>query len=121
MKKFLLFISFFGFLNAGLKSQTIVGIQNFDSIINWTISPSGSWTANTVYKVSNPKSFHGVVPNQLGDSMMLTTPFFDCTQYAFVWLSFTHICKIASNDIAQIEMQEIYRVHNGKKFRQVVI
>lgn len=106
MKKFLLFISFFGFLNAGLKSQTIVGIQNFDSIINWTISPSGSWTANTVYKVSNPKSFHGFVPNQLGDSMMLTTPFFDCTQYAFVWLSFTHICKIASNDIAQIEMQE---------------
>ena len=77
MKKILFFVAIFTVCAFNLHSQVVVGKQNFDSIVNWTVSPSNSWVANTSYYVSSPKSYHGYVPNQLNDSIMLTTPFYD--------------------------------------------
>ncbi|MFA6868697.1 MAG: hypothetical protein WCQ79_05520, partial [Bacteroidales bacterium] len=99
-------ISIIGFFIFTVKSQTIIGTQNFDGAMNWSVSPASSWVPNAIYAVSNPNSYHGFVPNQLHDSITITTPFYDCSAYAFVWLSFHHICKLAGSDIAQIEIQE---------------
>ena len=106
MKKLLFLIVIFSLHLLNVQSQTIIGRQTFDTIVNWTVSPTNSWTPNTVYYISSPKSYLGYVPNQLGDSIMFTTPYYDFSHYGFVWLSFSHICKIAGSDIAQIEMQE---------------
>lgn len=106
MKKVLFLISIIGFFIFTVKSQTIIGTQNFDGAMNWSVSPASSWVPNAIYAVSNPNSYHGFVPNQLHDSITITTPFYDCSAYAFVWLSFHHICKLAGSDIAQIEIQE---------------
>ncbi len=108
MKKILFFVIIFTIYVFNLYSQVVIGKQNFDSIVNWTVAPTNSWVANTNYYLSSPKSYHGFVPNQLKDSIMLTTPFYDFTQYGYVWLSFSHICKIATSDIAYIEIQEDY-------------
>ncbi|MGI6291234.1 MAG: right-handed parallel beta-helix repeat-containing protein [Bacteroidales bacterium] len=116
MKKILFFVAIFTVCAFNLHSQVVVGKQNFDSIVNWTVSPSNSWVANTSYYVSSPKSYHGYVPNQLNDSIMLTTPFYDFSQYKHVWLSFSHICKIAGSDIAHIEMQES---HTGAQWKKI--
>jgi len=79
MKKILIISGLLAFLFFELHSQTTVTTQNFDGTVNWTVSPTGSWISNSVYYVSSPKSYHGYVPNQLKDSIVLTTPFYDCS------------------------------------------
>ncbi len=77
----------------------------------WTVSSSsvsGSWQPNTAYHQSdplstNPQSYRGKLPSNPGDSIVLTTPSYDCTAFDYVYLRFSHICKVSPRDNVRIE------------------
>ncbi len=86
--------------------------ENFDgNSVNYSIAstPGGTWKVNKKYYVSTPNAFLGTVPNLVGDTAVLTTPIYDFTQYEYVQLRFSHICKVSPRDIARVE----YRVAMG--------
>jgi hypothetical protein len=83
--------------------------ESFESTLNnWTINPAYSWVTNVDLHMSGQKSYIGYVPALNGDSVMLTTPFYDLTHYAYVHLKFNHICKVSKYDTCQIEYRENY-------------
>ena len=78
--------------------------ENFDGATH-TFTSNG-WQLTTDYASSGTKSMRGDVPFHMGDSIVLTSPIYDFTNYGYVKLRFSHICKISSSDIAKIQ----YRV-----------
>ena len=107
MKKLLfLVLALFVSIMATNAQAVIVGSENFDgSTISFTSAGAvgATWAADTNYYVSAPKSYYGNVPTSLGDSIMLTTPIYDFTNYEYVFLQFSQICKVSPVDIARIE------------------
>ena len=96
------------FLQHGHAQQKQTLIEDFDGSVSWSITPTGSWRANTFYYLPgsspmNPKSLHGLVPNTAGDSTILETAIYDCTDYEYVYLQFSHICKVSIDDRTRIE------------------
>ncbi|MFA6868652.1 MAG: hypothetical protein WCQ79_05290 [Bacteroidales bacterium] len=88
---------------------SLVENQTFEgSMSGWTISPSASWVADTNLYAGGHTSYRGLVPigNNPGDTATITTPMYDFTGLAYVWLSFSHICKVSGSDICQIEYRE---------------
>jgi hypothetical protein len=85
-------------------------LENFDGNTipptGWTVT-SGTWQSNTSFYQSSPKSYRGLVPNQMGNFTILQTPSYDCTPYDYVYLRFSHICKVSPKDVASIE----YRIN----------
>ena len=91
--------------------------EDFDGTITFSVSPANSWQANTTYhlpgsSLNNPQSYHGLVPNSLGDSAILTTAEYDCSAYGYIYLRFAQICKISPKDTARVE----YRVKMGSNY-----
>jgi hypothetical protein len=94
-----------------------VWLENFNGNLppsGWQAAPNNLWQATSMYFIqdsstTNPQSYRGEVPHQIGDSSILETPVYDCEIYKYVTLRFSHICKISPNDEARIE----YRVHAG--------
>ena len=77
----------------------------------WDILPAHSatapsWKPDTGICVSAKYAMHGLVPYSTGDTATLVTPFFDCTNYQYVMVRFSHICKVLPSDICRIEYQE---------------
>ncbi|MDR0605151.1 MAG: T9SS type A sorting domain-containing protein [Bacteroidales bacterium] len=110
MKK--IFISILGILLVmpSIYSQAVqTWTEDFDGTVTFTtISPTGLWGPDTLYYLPgsstiNPQSYLGMVPNRVGDSIILQTPFYDCTTYDYVILRFSHICKVSPEDITRIE------------------
>ena len=77
----------------------------------WSIQPAfsattPSWKTDTDVVVSAKYAMHGHIPFTTGDTIELVTPFFDCSNYAYVLLRFKHICKVLPSDICEIQYQE---------------
>ena len=77
----------------------------------WDILPAysataPSWKPDTGICVSEKYAMHGIVPYVAGDTATLVTPYFDCTNYEYVMVRFSHICKLVPSDICRIEYQE---------------
>ena len=85
-----------------LNAQTQVSFsENFDGATH-TFTSNG-WQLTTDYATSGTKSMHGSVPIWTNDSIVLTTPVYDCSSYGYVHLTFSHICKVASSDYAKVQ------------------
>ncbi|MBR4511716.1 MAG: hypothetical protein IKO59_02850, partial [Bacteroidales bacterium] len=77
----------------------------------WSVQPAYSaqaptWRTEKGLVVSASYAAHGYVPYASGDTAELITPYFDCQQYEYVILKFSHICKVLPSDICQIMYQE---------------
>jgi hypothetical protein len=82
-------------------------MQDFDGSLpptGWSV-PFGTWLPNTLLSVSG-QSYHGLVPNKTGDSAVLITDYYNCNDYPYVYLRFSHICKVSPDDKVTIEYQE---------------
>jgi hypothetical protein len=89
-------------------------IEDFDGTVTFTAQPSGSWVSDVTYhlpgsSLSNPKSYLGLVPPNVGDTTILETGIYDCGLYDYVTLQFSHICKVSPLDRVRIE----YRTNAG--------
>ncbi len=100
-----------------VQAQRQTWTEDFDGTLpppGWTVSStslSGSWQPNTVYykpgsSSTNPQSYRGKLPGNPGDSIVLTTPPYDCTTFEYVYLRFSHICKVSPKDTVKI----LYRI-----------
>ncbi len=117
MKKILILSAMLLLLQYSNYSQQTRQIWNedFDGTIpaaNWAADPhSNAWISNPVLyqpgsSIAAPQSCLGLVPNWVNDSITLETEVYDLTSYRYVYLRFSHICKIASSDVARIEYRE---------------
>ncbi|MDR0604843.1 MAG: hypothetical protein LBG80_11115, partial [Bacteroidales bacterium] len=90
-------------------SQKITLMENFDGdTISSISSPANAWNKDSNYYVSGTYSYRGKVPHVVGDSIILTTQVYDFSNYNYVLLRFSHICKVSPQDIVRIE----YRLNN---------
>ena len=89
------------------QTQREVWTEDFDSTtISFTQSPTTKnyWVLNPTYSTSGIYSYRGRVPNTIGDSTVLTTPFYDMRQpHIMGQLRFRHICMVSPNDAVRIE------------------
>ncbi len=96
------------------QAQRQTWTENFDGALppaGWTVSSSsvsGSWQPNTTYfqpdlSGTNIQSYRGKVPGNPGDFIVLTTPVYDCRNFNYVYLRFSHICKVSPSDSVRIE------------------
>ena len=116
MKKVICFIGILLFLRQGqAQQQQQIWVEDFDgasiSFVAISLTP---WFSDAVYCLPNAsgsvsKSYLGLVPNRVGDSSILETPTYNLAKYGYVFLRFSHICKISPRDVAKIE----YRVNMG--------
>ena len=112
MRKLLVFLTgVLLFMQQGYSQNDTSFIERFDGVglpVGWVNSPSGSWVSDGTYFIANPsglvsKSYLGFVPYKTGDTCALETRVYDFSNYQYVMLRFSHICKISPNDIARIE------------------
>ena len=102
------------FLQHGQAQVTQICAENFDGSFppaGWTVSHSGvgGWNSNTLYYLpTSGQSCWGDIPLNAGDSIVLTTDAYNLSLYEHVLLKFSHICKVATTDIARIE----YKINN---------
>ncbi len=110
MKRYLFFLfGIFLFMQQAMSQSPMLITENFDGSVAFTQQPPNSWQTNSVYSYSAPNSYWAMVPNMMGDSVILTTQTYDFTLYNHVQFRFSHICKISPQDIARIE----YRTSKG--------
>ena len=113
MKRFfMLFCGLIISLQIANAQAVVVGSENFDgSTHTFTSTPGTAWTTSyNPYNlaVSGTKSIWSEVPFGTGDSVILTTPVYDCSNYAYVSLRFSHICKVSPVDEVRVE----YKLNN---------
>ncbi len=99
--KLMLFAVFLLLLQRANAQTLTVGSENFDGTTS--SFTSNGWSITTNYALSGTKSMHGNVPIWTNDSIVLTSPIYDFSNYAYVILRFSHICKVSVYDIARIE------------------
>ena len=117
MKKFLILILLAVMTAVTYGQYTTIANEKFTSVPSgWSVSPTGGWAINTTYSVSTPSSILGYVPNSLGDSVVLISPYYNLTSYGFVFLRFSQICKVSACDICKIYIQENY---TGAKWKEI--
>jgi len=114
MSKILVILGMVLFLQQVQSQNQTRWTEDFDNLVSFTPSPSGSWQSDTVYYLpgsspTNPQSYRGLVPSTIGSTIVLETPSYDCSMYRYVYLKFNHICKISPSDTARIE----YAYHLG--------
>lgn len=107
MKKFIVLLSLVAFIGIAQAQYTTVANEKFSSLSGWTVNPTGGWIVNTNLSVSSPSSALGFVPNSNGDSIELISPWYDLTNYEYVFLQFSHICKTSTSDMCQVKYQEL--------------
>jgi len=82
--------------------------ENFDgNTHSFSMQPTTAWASEDVLSVDG-KSCWGFIPDNKGDSAVLISPIYNLESYEYVYLRFTHICKILESDIATIEYKEDY-------------
>jgi hypothetical protein len=103
-KQIILALGMLMILSAVYSQSSVTYPENFDgNTINFVSSPALGWKIDSNYYASANKSIRGVVPNMPGDSIVLTSPVYDFSDYDGVSLRFKHICKISPSDVARIE------------------
>lgn len=108
MKKFIVLLGFVIFAYMLQAQHTNIVNEQFTSIpTGWTVRPTSSWVVSNSLSVSSPSSVLGMIPNSVGDSVELISPWYDFTNYAYAFLQFSHICKVTMSDICQIKYQEL--------------
>ena len=112
-KQLLSFALFFSVFLGTQAQGTFICNEKFSSKIpqGWSISPaysaiSPSWRTDTNVVASAKYALHTGIPFNAGDTAELVTPFYDCSNYNFVILKFSHICKVLPSDICEIQYQE---------------
>ena len=104
MKKLFTFfccILFMQFVNA---QAVVIGSENFDGATHtFTATPGTGWYHWVDASVSSSKVIYGGVPSLSGDSILLTSPVYDFSNYAYVQLRFNHICKVSPLDEVRVE------------------
>ncbi len=107
MKKYLFFcLGVLLSLQNSYSQIVLFANENFDgNTISLFPSSTSSWKIDANYYTSSPNSYLGVIPNMVGDSIILSTPPYDFYKdgYSEVYLQFKHICKISPQDILRIE------------------
>ena len=82
----------------------LVGSESFDGGTHtFTSTPGSAWMTDTIYQADGTKAIWGMVPSLAGDSIILTTPVYDCTSYGYVTMRFSHICKVSPMDQVQVQ------------------
>ena len=79
----------------------------------WSVYPASTptaptWASDTHVTASGKYAMHGYVPFNVGDSVELVTPIYDCSKYKHVMLKFGHICKVLPADVCQVMFREDY-------------
>ncbi len=103
---FIYLLVFFLFSQSGMSQSGIqTWTENFDDInsINLSAIPANGWKINNKYYTSSQNSYRAVVPNMMGDSVILQTPVYNLTGMDYVVMRFKHICKVSPGDIVRIE------------------
>ena len=77
----------------------------------WSVYPASTptaptWASDTNVAATGKYAMHGYVPYNEGDTVELVTPFYDCSNYKYVMLKFSHICKVLGSDLCQVMYQE---------------
>jgi hypothetical protein len=116
MKKYIILALGIFLMTPSMYSQTAVQrwTEDFDGNVTFNASPPGSWVFDTTHylpgsSTTNPRSYWGLVPKYVGDTVILETPEYNCTSYTNVIMRFSHICKVSPLDIVRIE----YRTNMG--------
>ena len=100
------------FVQHGYAQRDTTFIERFDAGIpaGWINYPG--WQSNALYFIPNPaglpqsQSLRGRVPNNIGDSCILQTRVYDFNNYQYVYMTFSHICKVSPNDMVRVEYSE---------------
>ena len=92
---------------------TYLANEQFSAVLpqGWSVQPASTstaptWASNTSLATSGSYSMHGYVPYSTGDTIELITPYYDCSNYRYVMLKFSHICKVLQSDLCQVMYQE---------------
>jgi hypothetical protein len=109
MKKFMIMLlgAMFSWHAAYAQSGVQTWTEDFDGTVSFSSTPANAWKTNSVYALSVPNSYLGVLPNLPGDSIILTTPVYDLTGMDYVILRFSHICKVSPQDTVQIQYRGV--------------
>ncbi len=105
-KSILLLCSLLLLLQATWAQITVVGSENFDGTshtFSATTMNGATWTIDQTYYSNGTKSILGVVPFFAGDSIVLTSPVYDFTNYGWVQMSFAQICKVSALDECKVQ------------------
>ncbi len=102
----LIWASFFG--NRISAQTSYFSEETFDGYVHFSLTPASLWDTCSRLASSFPFSFRSTMPQNRGDSSVLISPVYDFSSCKHVFLIFDHICKIAKNDIACIEIKEDY-------------
>ena len=97
------------FHGLSVKAQATVQFrEDFDTSFSFSVYPGNGWDTCKMLCSSVPCALRGQLPATAGDSVLLTSPYYDFSNCAEVFLSFEHICKISRQDVAVIEYREDY-------------
>ncbi|MBO4581934.1 MAG: hypothetical protein J5701_06595, partial [Bacteroidales bacterium] len=104
MKKLLMFFCCILFLQFANAQAVVIGSENFDgTTYSFTATPGNAWYHWVDASVGSSKVIYGGVPSLTGDSIMLTTPVYDFSNYAYVQMQFNQICKVSPLDEVRVE------------------
>ncbi|MBO4541621.1 MAG: right-handed parallel beta-helix repeat-containing protein, partial [Bacteroidales bacterium] len=105
MKRFILLMLAMIFTASITQAQiALVGSESFDGGTHtFTSTPGSAWMVDNTYQVDGTKCIWGMVPSLAGDSIVLTTPIYDCTNYGYVIMRFSHICKVSPMDQVHVQ------------------
>ncbi|NLJ82020.1 MAG: hypothetical protein GX330_02715, partial [Bacteroidales bacterium] len=116
MKKLLLFMGVFFLFLGGYSQSRVTFSENFDGKTHsFTSIPANAWIVDSTLSVSGKNSCWGFIPNTEGDTVILESPLYDLTSYAYAYLRFTHICKVSENDLVTVEFREDHLSSRWKK------
>ena len=93
-------------LPSGFSQSRVTFTENFnETTSSFTYVPQNAWIIDSNLSVTG-KSAWGIVPNSEGDSIELVSPIYDLKNYSYVYLRFSHICKVSDSDLVTVEYRE---------------
>ena len=112
-KVFVIIAAIAWLLPSGFSQNRVTFMENFNGATSsFTYIPQNAWIIDSNLSVTG-KSAWGIVPNSEGDSIELVSPIYDLKNYAYVYLRFSHICKVSDSDLVTVEYREN---HVGSKW-----
>ena len=77
----------------------------------WSVQPASTamaptWASEAKVCASEKYAMHGYVPYNEGDTVELVSPYYDCSNYKYVMVKFSHICMVLGSDLCQVMYQE---------------